>query len=210
MLVGLLMRKQDPASFNQLRSKLGQLSKLAKQGEMETTIVLVPASAESSGPSSWSDSRQELRRRQMSQPMPDQDTVAGAAGATSSQITKQQSFASVGPIPSCFGSEDACTSATGNCSGHGLCQNKYANSDGSNGSNVCYTCHCLSTVGESGGYTHWAGSVCSKKDVSTQFWLFAGFTIVMVGILSLSIGMLFNVGEEKLPGVIGAGVSRSK
>lgn len=47
-------------------------------------------------------------------------------------------------------------------------------------------------------------------DVSVPFWLFAGFTLLMIGVLSLSIGLLFSVGEEKMPGVLGAGVSRSK
>jgi 1,4-dihydroxy-2-naphthoate octaprenyltransferase len=46
--------------------------------------------------------------------------------------------------------------------------------------------------------------------VSVPFWLFFGFTVIMVGILSMSIGLLYSIGEEKLPGVIGAGVSRSK
>ena len=112
------------------------------------------------------------------------------------------------PIPACFGSEDSCVTGTGNCSGHGSCLNRYAKPDGSDGKEVCFTCHCLSTVSESGSLTQWAGGACSKKDVSVPFWLFFGFTILLLGILYLAIGMLFGVGEETLPGVIGAGVSR--
>lgn len=65
-------------------------------------------------------------------------------------------------------------------------------------------------MSKAGSITHWAGGACSKQDISVQFWLFAGFTISLLTILYLAIGMLFSVGEEKLPGVIGAGVSRSK
>jgi len=52
--------------------------------------------------------------------------------------------------------------------------------------------------------------MCQKEDISTQFWLIAGFTITIIGAVTFAIGLLFSVGEEKLPGVIGAGVSRSK
>lgn len=52
--------------------------------------------------------------------------------------------------------------------------------------------------------------MCQKEDVSVQFWLIAGFTVTIVGAVTFAIGLLFSVGEEQLPGVIGAGVSRSK
>lgn len=54
---------------------------------------------------------------------------------------------------------------------------------------------------------HWGGAACQKKDISGPFWLIVGFTVVMIGLVSWAIGMLFSIGEEKLPGVIGAGVS---
>lgn len=129
---------------------------------------------------------------------------AGAAGK------EADSLASAAPIPSCFKSEESCVSATGNCSMHGNCLNKYAGSDGSDDDNSCWTCHCLSTRSKSGSLTHWAGPICAKKDVSVPFWLLSGVSLALVGILSLSVSMLFNVGEQKLPGVIGAGVSRTK
>jgi 1,4-dihydroxy-2-naphthoate octaprenyltransferase len=52
--------------------------------------------------------------------------------------------------------------------------------------------------------------MCQKEDISVQFWLIAGFTIMIVGVTAFAIGLLYSVGEETLPGVIGAGVSRSK
>ncbi len=42
------------------------------------------------------------------------------------------------------------------------------------------------------------------------FWLIVGFTVTIIGAISFAIGLLFSVGEERLPGVIGAGVSKSK
>lgn len=56
----------------------------------------------------------------------------------------------------------------------------------------------------------WGGNMCQKKDVSIPFWLLTGFTIAIVGMITFAIGLLYSVGEEQLPGVIGAGVSRSK
>ena len=50
--------------------------------------------------------------------------------------------------------------------------------------------------------------MCQKEDVSVQFWLIAGSTIALVGAVTFAIGLLFSVGEEKMPGVLGAGVVR--
>ncbi|MGC8159934.1 DUF3844 domain-containing protein, partial [Salmonella enterica] len=58
--------------------------------------------------------------------------------------------------------------------------------------------------------TTWAGPACSKMDVSSPFWLFVSASVVVVFAVYMAVGMLFAVGDEKLPGVIGAGVSKSK
>ena len=39
------------------------------------------------------------------------------------------------------------------------------------------------------------------------FLLIAGFTIVMVATVSWGVGLLFSIGQETLPSVIGAGVA---
>jgi hypothetical protein len=171
-------------------------------------IVALPA-ADAAATPSWQPS--ELRRRQAEAVMSAIDNEEDTA--ETSKAPEHDFFISTNaarkPIPACFSSEDSCVTGTGNCSGHGQCLNRYAKPDGSDGKEVCFTCHCLSTVSESGSLTQWAGGACSKKDVSTPFWLFFGFTIALLGILYLAIGMLFSVGEETLPGVIGAGVSRT-
>lgn len=144
--------------------------------------------------------------------------------AAEHQRQSQSVFAASDPIPACFQSFNSCMAATNSCSEHGTCIDKYASNSGGDGDDVskhanagsCFACHCLSTLNRPedalGGMstTHWAGNMCQKKDVSVPFWLITGFTVAIVGAVSFAIGMLFNVGEEKLPGVIGAGVSRTK
>lgn len=39
------------------------------------------------------------------------------------------------------------------------------------------------------------------------FWLLAGISIAMVATVSWGIGLLFSIGQEDLPSVIGAGVA---
>ena len=112
-------------------------------------------------------------------------------------------------LPACFNTLSNCAAQTGNCSGHGDCIAK---------GKGCYTCKCKATlvrpVNESESYgprtAHWGGRACQKEDVSVPFWLLTGFTIAILGVVSFAIGLLFSVGEEPLPGVIAAGVSRTK
>ena len=54
---------------------------------------------------------------------------------------------------------------------------------------------------------YWGGAACQKKDVSAPFFLLAGLTIALVGVVSWGIGLLMSVGQEELPSVIGAGVA---
>ncbi|KAK5992640.1 putative endoplasmic reticulum membrane [Cladobotryum mycophilum] len=205
--------KRNPEVLTDLIHRFPKLASLAKAGEMETTVLLLPAVSESSGPKHWSDRPLELRRRQADEA----EQVITSFGKTishampTSNIPDDNVFqAPSGPIPACFKSLDSCVSATGNCSHQGQCLDKFA-SPSAKSAEVCFSCHCLSTRhDENGPLTHWAGPTCAKKDISVPFWLFAGFTLLMIGTLSLATSMLYSVGEEKLPGVIGAGVSKSK
>lgn len=117
------------------------------------------------------------------------------------------------PVPAtCYITQEACNNGTNSCSGHGQCYKK----TGQNTGKPCFACFCTPTEDrfEQGDdkipsyrIIYWGGAACQKKDVSGPFWLFAIFTVVLVGLVSWAIGMLFSIGEEKLPGVIGAGVS---
>jgi hypothetical protein len=55
--------------------------------------------------------------------------------------------------------------------------------------------------------TYYAGSACQKVDVSQPFWLLAGTTVFLLTAVSLGVGMLYSMGSEELPSVIGAGVT---
>lgn len=179
-----------------------RLSSLSNIGEMQTTLLLLP------GVSKSSSQQQALHRRQAERVISSFQKTAAPVVPTSS-AAKNILRAPSGPIPACFDSVDSCISTTGNCSHQGQCLNKYGSADA--GAPVCFACHCLSTrTVKDGPLTHWAGPTCVKKDISVPFWLFAGFTLLMLGTLSLAVTMLYSVGDEKLPGVIGAGVSKSK
>jgi hypothetical protein len=123
-------------------------------------------------------------------------------------ITAQQDDKPVtGILPACFSSMSLCQSTTRNCSGHGSCVATHK------GANNCYACACKPTKEVFGDdpntvkHTYWGGPACQKKDVSIPFWLFVGTGIILSGLIAGGIGMLYSMGSEELPSVIGAGVS---
>lgn len=116
-------------------------------------------------------------------------------------------------LPVCHSTNSSCVEATNNCSGHGHCYLKYGSSNEDSTGN-CYACQCQQTVVKrSDGSTEtvqWGGSACQKRDISSPFFLIAGISVVAVVVISGAIGMLFSMGQEELPSVIGAGVGGSK
>ncbi|KAF1812378.1 hypothetical protein P152DRAFT_397601 [Eremomyces bilateralis CBS 781.70] len=115
-----------------------------------------------------------------------------------------------GIIPVCFSSLSACESTTRNCTGHGECLLKFKTQDDEPKS--CYACACTKPVvrtNEDGSKktTYFGGSACQKEDISVAFWLIAGFTIFLIFVVSSGVGLLYSMGSEELPSVIGAGVS---
>jgi hypothetical protein len=208
---------QQPRFIQDLIEAIPKLLKAAKSGDLEAAILLHPESARSSPLTSWTTSPPtDLRRRAAAfeEPMADDD---GVPIAKPTSTTKRPPVAhpalAARPIPTCFQSYNSCVAATNNCTGHGLCANRGGNHTGSAAGSSCFACRCLATVDETTAVrrtTHWGGNVCQKEDVSTPFWLLAGFTIAITWAIAMAIGMLYSVGEEKLPGVIGAGVSRTR
>ncbi|KZF26048.1 hypothetical protein L228DRAFT_242443 [Xylona heveae TC161] len=143
------------------------------------------------------------------------EAPASTAPATSkktrpsqAQTLRSSGAAPKGILPVCHNSLDSCISATNNCSGHGSCFAKGGSSDKTGP--ACYTCGCVPTVRKNSDgtvkTTHWGGPACQKKDVSMPFFLLAGFTVTIIGVISWGIGLLFSIGNEELPSVIGAGV----
>ncbi|KAL9013360.1 MAG: hypothetical protein Q9173_001932 [Seirophora scorigena] len=128
----------------------------------------------------------------------------------SSAPSSGSSSKSPGILPVCQLSLEKLVEATNNCSGHGVPYLKHNSTSDETAS--CFVCRCRKTIvrrGDGKGVKtiEWAGPACSKKDVSVPFWLLAGISIAMVATVSWGIGLLFSIGQEELPGVIGAGVA---
>ncbi|KAL3425362.1 arsenate reductase [Phlyctema vagabunda] len=198
---------------------------------MNVVVILMPKTSRSSKVSTkpWGldygtyemPSQHQLKQRQVAEePMteaafvsipselPEISTNEGFVASNSSSNTTYPPLKGV--IPFCHSSINECIAKTNNCSGHGSCFSKYSATDGKSG---CFTCGCVPTIqmvgktNESIKTTYWGGGACQKKDVSGPFWLLAGFSIILMAIVAGAIGAMFSIGEEKLPGVIGAGVS---
>lgn len=121
-----------------------------------------------------------------------------------------------GILPSCFDDQDACEKQTHGCSGHGKCtllhKARYSGKDKLTPD--CFGCACVPTVERHDTgmekrekTTYWGGPACQKKDISIQFWLFVMVGVTLAFLISAGIGMLYSMGAEELPSVIGAGVS---
>lgn len=115
--------------------------------------------------------------------------------------------------PVCHASNSSCAEATDNCSGRGYCYLKYGSGTEGTAGN-CYACRCQqTTVKKSDGTVQkiqWGGPACQKQDISSPFFLIAGVTVFAILAVSSAIGMLFSMGQQELPSVIGAGVGGSK
>jgi hypothetical protein len=109
-------------------------------------------------------------------------------------------------IPSRYRSVDACMKTTGNCTGHGECKNLGAGGDTTFGC-VCNKPEVRKNSDGSKKTTYYGGSACQKKDLTTPLWLLAGTTIFLISVVSAGIALLYSIGTEELPSVIGAGVS---
>ncbi|KAF4624468.1 hypothetical protein G7Y89_g13703 [Cudoniella acicularis] len=205
-----------------------RIQRWAEKKEMITTMVIMPSSHRSSKAKPYgtyeNPSQIALGRRQASEeiisefPKPSSSfPVVKSKQFKATNSTNSTTGPLVGVQRVCHQSLDSCVSATNNCSGHGECFRKYG------GSKACFTCGCVpqnetfwyggqgNEKGDKRGWriNYWGGPACQKKDVSGPFWLIVAFTVVIVGLVSWAIGMLFSIGEEKLPGVIGAGVSNN-
>lgn len=218
-----LNKRGDDTAITDLIAAHERFIEFAKNNEMNVMVILMPESGSTKSLKAYGSyempSQVPIGRRQAEEPITDLP-AASSAVFKSKQVMTSNTSEPLEPItgvpPVCHSSFVSCMSATNNCSRHGECYEKYGSAKGENASSPCYACGCVATnetflVGEDRRPVyreiHWGGAACQKKDVSGPFWLFATFTIVMIGLVSWSIGLLFSIGEEKLPGVIGAGVS---
>ena len=180
-----------------LNEILEQLNLSAVNNLQSTVLVLPPASKLSKPKTSTYRKRQQNEE----EPLSFSPTTAALHASSTLDTLKSKNTSSNHTlpfnIPLCFKTSDNCTSFTNACSGHGECVKAR---DG------CYKCQCSKTTVREGKTISWGGNACQKKDISVEFALFAFvgvfFTLLVAGIIA----MLFNMGSEKLPSVIGAGV----
>lgn len=184
---------------------------------MNVMVVLMPESSWSTRSKNSYGSYEKLPKKQLGRSELAEESITKTRAASSRTSQTQQAATSSpqkyirGVAPLCYTSLESCISSTNSCSGHGHC---YRKTNGTESTASCFACQCEhkeeSRTSEGKTYTwitYWGGGACQKEDVSGPFWLLATFTVVMVGIIGWSIGMMYSIGEEKLPGVIGAGVS---
>ncbi|KAK4231640.1 hypothetical protein QBC38DRAFT_465212 [Podospora fimiseda] len=209
--------QKSPSTLSTLVTSLPRITSFVSASDLDLTLLVLPESSRNSELSTWS-TRAHHRRRNFAGPeavITDFDTNTQAHSTVVPKLVSSSNKKPVKKIQACYQTLAACTNATDSCSGHGKCVNKYGKDD-EEGISSCFSCRCMSTVvsrgdevkGKGKKTIHWGGNTCQKEDISIQFWLLAGFTIVIVGAVTFAISLLFNVGQEELPGVIGAGVSR--
>lgn len=198
-----------------------KLVNFAKNGDMNVMVVLMPESTSVDSKNAYGvyekaihDHMVKSRREPAEAPITDKMPTYNAMQIKSTNTSSNVSRPVRGVLPACFESKDVCEAMTSSCSGRGECYKKYSKAGDKAG---CFTCGCRAT-NETFTFqgttrrtiSYWGGAACQKKDVSSPFWLITIFTIVMVATVSWGIGLMFSIGEEKLPGVIGAGVSSGK
>ncbi|KAL5365754.1 hypothetical protein BJX96DRAFT_19145 [Aspergillus floccosus] len=179
----------EPTLAGSLHSLFRGLPGLALDGN-EVTTLLLPTGA------------QGLRQTLGSRSVPKTNSIHKISARASDQQTTL-----IAPV--CHASNSSCSEATNNCSGHGFCYKK-SSAATEGGASDCYVCKCQeTTITRDDGTVQkvrWGGAACQKRDISSPFFLIAGITILVVLAISSAIGMLFDVGQGELPGVISAGV----
>ncbi|KAI8940314.1 hypothetical protein NX059_004010 [Plenodomus lindquistii] len=216
---------RDGQSSKEVAKILSQVYKKAEQEGFSVTTVMMPASKQAKrtvNPWGTYTVPNEARRQN-----PEAILSSNPEPSTSpnTQVSDLEDFSVIaaqakgkGPVlgilPSCFTSMSACEKSTRNCSSHGECKllHKGRGSGKDTETVDCYGCACVPTItkGEKDGnqqVTYWGGPACQKRDVSVQFWLFALSGVVLSFLVAAGIGMLYSMGSEELPSVIGAGVS---
>ncbi|KAL9018997.1 MAG: hypothetical protein Q9185_003739 [Variospora sp. 1 TL-2023] len=213
---------KEAAAIDHLRQTLSYLLDL--ETDFTTTVILMPPFTQKTKRSPTSpygsylmpnpkalQAREAQSEEQLLQapPAPTTSSAASHNHQSTPQTLKASSVPSSkspGILPFCQPSLEKLLDATHNCSGHGVPYLKHNSTEVS-----CYVCQCQKTIihRDGGGVKtiEWSGPGCSKKDVSVPFWLLAGITIAMVATVSWGIGLLFSIGQEELPSVIGAGVA---
>lgn len=199
LLVILSTIPQTSDLSTKITSFYRNLLHLRATANIEATLLVLPPSKHlSAAKKTDSKHHAELRHRAeipLEEAFPQLDF--GTLKSNSSHNKHNTSAPLPKHVPQCFSSIDACNNGTNACSGHGKCTKKSAS---------CYKCSCVRTTVRAGKTILWGGNACQKKDISTEFNLFAGVGIALFTLAAAGVGVLFRMGAQELPSVIGAGV----
>jgi hypothetical protein len=156
-------------------------------------------------------SQQFLKRRtNKEQPLIEKEQPGTTPNKDSfGSLAKKNATVIRGILPACFHSLSECEKRTSNCTGRGSCRKEYHDKSAPVPYD-CYSCKCGNTTTKHDGLvstTYWSGPACQKKDVSVEFWLIVLFTLGLIFLVGFAIGQIWEMGDQQLPSVIGAGVS---
>ncbi|OBT77244.1 hypothetical protein VF21_04073 [Pseudogymnoascus sp. 05NY08] len=201
---------EDSSDFDTFVKSQDSLFSAIEKGDLEATFLLMtPGQTNRFKKQPWGSyslpaSDSDVRKRQQEPPLSDVVSSSSSSALSGPQPTSTP----IGRLPPlCYNTLESCTSSTQNCSGHGACFRKFGPAKGESGAS-CFACKCYGPdPTDKTKKGHWGGAACQKQDISAQFWIIAGFSALLIGIVSYAIGMMFSIGSEKLPGVIGAGVA---
>lgn len=186
-----------------------RLSDAAIKDGLQSTLILYPSG---SHPPTAKPTDYINRRR-----APEEEPIPNTTAPPSSPLTILQNATIPKPLNGtirlCYSSDATCQSSTNNCSSHGQC--RLLRTDKSSANPECWSCSCGRTtvrVNDDGSEktVQWGGNACQKKDVSMEFWLFAGFGVAISSAIAWGIGLLYGMGGGELPSVLGAGVAGPK
>jgi len=110
----------------------------------------------------------------------------------------------IGSVSTCHSTAEICANVTSACSGRGQCM------EASKSGRTCFICACSATIDEKGRKDNWAGEACERKDISGPFVLLAGTVVGLLVVVVGSVGLLYGVGEQKLPSTLTGGIPGSK
>ena len=199
---------------------MNQIAQLTTYGSsLQATLVLMPPSPNpsKSTPSPYGTYTLPSQLSRRAQPQTEEPLSALNLPAPSHPSPPETLATSTSPVtgvlPVCHSSLKSASSATHNCSGHGAPYLKYQTKSSSESDKMldCWACKCGTSVSKDKDgkvkTVYWGGPACQKKDISVQFWLLAALGVGLAATTSWGVGLLYSIGDEELPSVIGAGVA---
>lgn len=204
-----------PTSPSDVKSKITGLIRILKHfsatQNVESTVLLLPTTLSKSKAHAHHNHHARSVQQEEEEPLdlpliPSDSSANPATDGLISQSKAANNFTLPLTFPACFTSQASCENTTNFCSGHGNCYEAH---------NACFKCKCGSTLARTNPdgtnkTTQWGGAACQKKDISVPFLMFAAFGVFFAAVIAGAIGLLYNMGSEPLPSVIGAGVAGPK